>query len=472
MPWQQVFPGCYERKFDSLEAFYLTVTASTIALEKQHFHVTCTVRFQSLPSVDELRRAWLALRHRYPHIAARPSDDCNGDVPARFVYTVPSTADLEAWMQETLTVVNALAAPSAESLFETFPPTALVKLYFLPHTHELCFRAPHWRLDATSMMCTQDALLQILADGPPSLGELVFDGSEAARLPPSLDEAGGVPQEATPAILRAVEEELSVLKAEGPHLTLPTRPNVLPGTTRRYGFNLPHTSTQQIIAGCKARGLTVTTAAHAALALVMQRYAIHDFDPATRGRPGGKFTGLVSVDLHKYLPAPWNEPATAASPYHSGIPISVDLDVARDFSAIAASLTPVYARNLGQDSPRNLFTILAEYERQCTALLAVPPPDPLRRPAHAELSSIGIIDRHVRPQYEGVGVGGRNSKTYTLEDWWIASEMTGRYLQMRLWTWNGQMHLGVNYNEAFHEATFVEAFVAEWRDVFVENIVV
>lgn len=78
-------------------------------------------------------------------------------------------------------------------------------------------------------MYLQAAFLRILADGPV---ETQLDGSEAARLAPSLDEAALVPPEATPAKSETADAELEVLLKGLPGVSIATQP-------RNLGTSLP-----------------------------------------------------------------------------------------------------------------------------------------------------------------------------------------------------------------------------------------
>jgi hypothetical protein len=255
MPWREVSPGRYEREFDSLECFYLRIAAAGAPLQKEHYFISTAIKLKEISSEIELRRAWKALRFQYPQIAALP--DSSG---SRFTYTVPSPEDIETWMRDTFIVASETG--SVSTLYSTLTPSPLFKLYYLPHSKNILFRTPHWRIDGTGIKQLQDVYLRILADGPV---DYVFDGSEGSRLLPSLDEAASVPQETTPEIRRAVGEELGIFTAGQPSISIPTLPNALPAATREYRIELPADLTCRIISACKARGLTVTTAAHAAL---------------------------------------------------------------------------------------------------------------------------------------------------------------------------------------------------------------
>ncbi|OGM50113.1 hypothetical protein ABOM_001389 [Aspergillus bombycis] len=312
MPWQPVSTNRYDRAFDSLEKFYRGIA--------------------EVAPVKEVRQAWKALRRQYPQIAA-----VEDEPGTRLTDTVPSPEELEAWVHDTFFVE---VGNSATHLYQTLSPSSLFYLYYLPRSCELLFRTPHWRVDGIGLMYLQATFLRILADGP---AETQLDGSEAARLAPSLDKAALVPPEVTPALSEAADAELEVLLKGLPGVSIATQRRILPGTTRRLQCGASRQTTKRIIAACKARRLTVMTA--------------------------GEFN---LFDLRKYLSAPYNGPD-------------------------AAAFARGYKRDLSREEPRNIFTFLAEYVRKILGLLGAAPSDPLQAPAHPGLSSVGAVNDYLPP---------------------------------------------------------------------------
>ncbi|KAJ5633221.1 hypothetical protein N7490_009560 [Penicillium lividum] len=137
----------------------------------------------------------------------------------------------------------------------------------------------------------------------------------------------------------------------------------------------------------------------------------HDFDPATRGQSGGKYTGFNAVDLRKYVTSPFNGPAAAVNIYHAGIPFRIDLGVNKNFESIAANMLKGYQRDFSKNGPRNIFQYIAHYVGKVLTMLGSPPSDPLRVPAHPELRSLGIVNDHIVTRYEG------SVSTIEVEDW-------------------------------------------------------
>ncbi|OBT75537.1 hypothetical protein VF21_05886 [Pseudogymnoascus sp. 05NY08] len=446
MPWQETVPGRYEREFGSIEQFYRQIAAAGAVIQKQQFLISCSIRLRESPSVAQLQRAWKALRFLYPQIAAEADDS-----GFKLTYTVPSVESIGIWMQETF-IVDA-ESKSASNIYTYTKPTALFQIYFLPLSREILFRTPHWRIDGTGLQILQNAFLQILADGPPNI---IFDGSEVVRLAPSLNEAAFVPREPTPQISKASDSELDVFEAGPPSIPIATLPNILPTSPQRYRTTFSADVTERIISSCKARGVSVTTAAHSALVLAMQPYTQNNSDPSTRGTGRGKYTGITALDLRKYLSAPWNGPQSAVSLYHTGLPFSIDLNEHRDFNAIAAEMRAIHARNLRNDESHNAIEFLTSYVRKALRALSTAPEDPLQAPAYQTLSSLGVVNNYLHTKHCG------KAATVEIEDWWLSVEIINRVLGTTLWTWDGQLNLSVSYNGAFYERSFVEQFIDGW----------
>ncbi|KAJ5784324.1 uncharacterized protein N7503_009536 [Penicillium pulvis] len=454
MKWQEVSPGRYERPFDSIESFYRLIASAGAHLNKQHYFISSTLRLKNLPPLKDVQNAWRALRQRYPQIAAIPDE-----TGARFRYTVPSHTELDAWVQQSLIVDY---GSSANEKNEGEQPSHMFLLFYLPGTRELLFRTPHWRIDGIGLMDLQNAFLRILANIPPST--IYLDGSEAKYLTPSLDGAAAVPLEVTPEITRSTNDEIAVYEQGQPSISIATLPNVIPTATRRIFSRFSPKITTHIISACKSRGLTVTAAMHAAMVVAILPHIQHNFDPASRGQSGGKFTGFNAFDLRKYIAPPFNGPAAAVNVYHTGIPFSIDLEFDRSFDSIAAKLLKQYKRDLSKDAPRNVFRFLAQYVDKVLSVLGSPFSDPLRAPAYPELSSLGIINDHIAAKHEG------SASTVEVEDWWVAVQNISRLLIPHVWTWTGELVLSVDWNESFYEYAVVSQFLEGWKQTITEEL--
>ena len=58
-----------------------------------------------------------------------------------------------------------------------------------------------------------------------------------------------------------------------------------------------------------------------------------------------------------------------------------------------------------------------------------------------------------------------------IEDWWLRTQTVNKGLPSYVWTWYGQPHITVLYNEAFYEHELVEQFKEEWRSIIAKEFV-
>ncbi|PWY87112.1 hypothetical protein BO94DRAFT_596280 [Aspergillus sclerotioniger CBS 115572] len=450
MSWTQVSPTRYERSFDSLEVFYRAIADAGAALNKQHYLISSVTRLKASLPPAQIQQAWKNLSQQHPQIAAVAESN------TRLVYTVPSPAELNAWVEDTFLVKPDI---SAAHLIPTLEPTTVFRLYYLPQSRELLWRTPHWRIDGFGLLHLQASFFDLLSGTTtpdPSVTNLL------TRLNPTLDEIIFQPNTLTPEEMKsAADAELSIVLDNAPTaISMPTLPNILPTTTRTTQTIIPAETTTQIIAACKDQGITITTALHAAFAVAMLPHAQHNFDPSTRGQPGGTYTTLNTFSLRRYMPAPFNGPSAAVSIYHTGLGISIDLSSHRDFSSIASVLGKGYSRNLGAEEPRNVFAFLPQYVKQVLELFSIQPEDPLHGPAVPVFVSMGRVNDSLGSQYGEVEI----------EDWWIGVEVLSRELVVHVWSWKGELRLGVCWNEAFYEDVFVKGIMNAWRGVLVGEL--
>ncbi|KAL4786493.1 hypothetical protein BJX76DRAFT_365578 [Aspergillus varians] len=449
MSWQQTAPGRFERQFDTIERFYRGIGAAAVHLHKEHYFISSVVRLKHLPSIADLQSSWKALRHLHPQIATE--EDVTG---SKLTYTVPTPTDVEQWVKDTFVVHRQDGQCSADSLDTVLPPSPQLMLHVLPSTNELLFRTPHWRIDGIGLIHLQNALFTLLANGYPS--DLLFDGSETSRLPPTLDEAACIPLEITPAMSQAADSELSIVfKGSNPVSFTEALPNITPASSRRIGIHLPRDITQQIITAGKARGITVTAAVQAALVIATRNHISPE---------NGRLLCFNALNLRDRLPTPWNGSSGAVAIYHTGKPCSIDFVENKDFTSVSGLLTAHYRRDI-----QPLFGVMADYVPKIGAMLAMPLDIILQAPgaAHPEFGSLGLVDNHLKTTYARNGSG----VDISIEDWWLGVQIINKVLHMYVWTRDGRMYLGCHYNEAFYENEFVERFLEDWREVLVREMV-
>ncbi|MCJ1237516.1 hypothetical protein MMC14_005502 [Varicellaria rhodocarpa] len=359
------------------------------------------------------------------------------------VYIVPDTPTIQNWLQDTFFIEN---TRTATELFSEFRPGPLATIHYIPSTTEIAIHSSHWRIDGIGALQLLDQFFEALANPK----EIRF-GDEHMRLSPNLEEV----LECSPHVSRELEEEADALVVKFvnglPSIGLPihTNKNQISGATFRSSSDLEPKLTSIIIASCKARTISLTTAVHAAIILITQRLA-----PASSSSK--KYTSWCALDLRKYCPSPYNSSAYAVSVCHTGIPAVI---IPGDFTTITSSLQSMYSKSF-HSSDSNALKILDSVVRRTTALAKTTPPPDAPLPAEPMLSSLGFMDNYVKAKYDG----------FDILDAWLGVEMLTQQLEVYAWTWRGSLKLSVCYNGNFYEKDFVDQFLVDVKEVLLRSL--
>ena len=307
MPWKETSHGRFERPFNSLESVFTAISNGGIALNREHYAISAAVFFRCDTAAcdieQSLRHAWKTMCYDYPQIAAYAQGDT-------YVYEIPDAASLSSWLAETFIVVPETTMTASE-LFAGFTPKALAMMYYLPHKSEVLLHSSHFRIDGIGALHFFHRFFQALAE-PRTVGF----GDEDKNLLPGLDEVLNLSADITPEVEQVAADRLAEYISSVPSIGLPTNTNQVPGASRRCSIELTLQQTSIILSGCKAHGISVTTAVHAAVIGVTQQEA----DPRN---PAKKYAAFTAFDLRRYCPPPYNGADNPVSIFHTGMPIVV-----------------------------------------------------------------------------------------------------------------------------------------------------
>ena len=441
MPWTETSAGHFERPFDSLERFYRAISAGGVAFNREHFVVNAVVRFRLDPSIGDIEQAlmnaWMTLRYDYPQIAAYGRG-------TTYIYEVPTTPSVDSWLSETFITKQITASPS--SVCEDLAPSELAKMYYFPHTSEILFRSSHWRIDGIGSLFLLNHFLKTLAH-PRS----VKFGDEAKNLSIGLDEVTNTPSQVTSEMEQSATDLLMRFVNNVPSIGLPTSKSQNPGGSARCKLTFTLPLSTSLIARCKASGLSVTAATHAAIIGATLQHA----DPE---KPADKYTSFSNFDLRKYCPPPYSSATKAVSIFHTGIPVVVKIS---GFQEDAAQLQKLYSRRLNVPGPNNIFSFLACYVDKVNTLFMQPPPPESVPPTEPSLSSLGIIDNVIADKHGNV---------VEVTDFWLGVDMLSRQLMLYVWTRQGKLQLSACYNREFYAREFVETFLSDVKDILVKGL--
>lgn len=432
MAWKETIPRRFVRPLDSIELYFNSLGQKSGTFNREHLAVRAYAKFSWNRSGDNaesaLKHAWKTVRYLQPQIAACLQEKT-------IVYDIPQVADLEAWLAKSflvetvLTIDELLASPRRSSL-----PT----LHYLPKTSEVLLCASHWRIDAIGAISLMNLFFKSLAE--PSHTSF---GDEGKNLLPGRDNAAKVSQNVSQEDEDAATSLLMEYTTNLPGIGLPVElVNEISGSISRIESRISLATTKSVIAACKKRDLSVTTAVHAAMIVALQEMSSDSYSAE-------RYTSWGTFNYRPYVDADYTNPAThPMSVMLCSLPITF---ATSDFHENASSLKPFYEQLENPFNSAALHAMLTPYTRKCAALISQPLPRGIPQPTEPLVNSIGILDHYLDGEY-GQGTVG-------ITDFWLGEVVLTRQPQLYIWTWQGTMTLSTCYNEQYYTAEFMKSFI-------------
>ena len=430
--WKEKFPGHFERPLNSIERLLKDIGRKEATFKKEQWAVRACAKFRHDSSAANtktaLKHAWRTLRYLQPQMAASLRGNC-------MVYETPLLDDLESWMAETFLVETVL---SVDELFGSPRPSSLPTLYYFPKTSTVLFCSSHWRIDAIGATSLMNLLFKLLAEPL----EIPFV-DESRNLSPGRDEAAILPHYISQEEDNAATSLLMEYTTNLPSLGLPVElVNEVFGACCRIETRLSLATTASIVAACKTKDITVTTAIHAAMLVALQ-------EMSSSTSPGERYTSWGTFNYRPHLDPDYTDPA--ANPVTSmlcALPISF---ITSNFHENASTLKTFYAQLQDPFNSSTIHAILAPYTEKQAAMIKEPLPRGVPQPTEPLLVSLGILNRYLDGKY------GRGAVEIT--DFWLASLVLTRQPLFYVWTWRGKMILSMCYNDRFYTEKFMRSFV-------------
>ena len=377
--WKETSPGHFERPFDSIERFVWAIARGSLAMNREHWSVSVFARFEMKSSLKDtenaLRHAWKTMRYDHPQLACVVHGETK-------IYEVPDSAALNAWLDQTFIIASASA--TKQELLASFAPSALATLHFLPSKSEIIIHSSHWRIDAIGAL----SLLRNLFDAIAEPRQVQF-GDEGKNLSPSRDEAANysTSDEWGSSALAKEREKAATdlvmqLISNMPSIGLPTQvPNRTPGGTHRLEVVLEPGPTSVIVSASKRRGLTVTTALHAALIIALQQVT-----PAPPSS-SSKYTSWGIFNVRPLLKAPFNDPTIhPVATDIVGLPLTLHTST---YTNLALQLKEFYRRHLPPSADGHIRgDVLVSFTNQLGDIVGEALPPDVAAPIEPVLSSL------------------------------------------------------------------------------------
>ncbi|KAJ6024595.1 hypothetical protein N7540_005392 [Penicillium herquei] len=460
MPWT---PTTFTRSLGPNEVFMKLVSDPGHPTGQEHWAVNYTVTisphgaFTALSDSPDLlatliRHSWLHLRFQNPSLAAHVESP-------NVVYTAPDSTDaLNKWASQTFTV--ATDATSADEVIRTIAPAADAQLWYIPQSSELLLHSAHWRVDGVSGMLLLGQLVDLMTSHADTLlsGKLPdpFEafkwGSEAVRLSPPVEEAGDMPLKPTREHKAIAQWAVGTFALVEGALGVPYNgdASTIPSSTGATELTLPSRVTTDARAAAKARGLGMTAAVHASIAAVNFRRAI----PEHKGR---HYTSTMRKSLRPYLPEPYSTPVFAASLYTTGWMIRADASATWEDNAC------MYQAEYGKAISKEYVQAHREYASTLVELIKNLP-TPTEPPSDIDISSLGIMEKYLKPEY------GTPECGFSIMHTSIGVEMLSRQGNVYVWAFRGQLTLRLVYNEAYHTPEQMTEFLKEVKEELLKQL--
>ncbi|KAL6792257.1 hypothetical protein GGI42DRAFT_335660 [Trichoderma sp. SZMC 28013] len=467
-------PDVRARPFSTVEELCAIFKTLTAPLGKDHLAISAALKLSFPPSVADpvphIRTAWAVTRKHHPHLGSvlNPEDPTNGKSSSTGQTILIPPFDAEEWLAKTFSVETGSANASAR--FEASKNEDYAQCIWIPSSSEVLFQTSHWRFDGGAMITIAvnflNVLSQSLARGADanldSFTSPVGDGSISPGVDWILDTFPD--EESTPEYMKkAADTMYSQMMAGAPSVALPIREGsdqAMPGDSLRVSLNFGKEKTTQLLASCKAKGITLALATHAALILCSARYPQH---PLCKSY--GRF---APVDIRNTFPPPYNTPQYSIGEFCAAFPVIV-MDVVgenKSFDQVCEELQKSYkgAKDLGfkDDDGRPVSTaeLGATFIRRVIDLVHAEVPPDMPTVQAVDFSSLGLLEKVLDREFS---VGDGHEKV-VVEDFWLSTQTIAKAVQCHAWTFRDQFILQASWNQSYYEVAFIEKYLDEVRE--------
>ncbi|KEY70386.1 hypothetical protein S7711_09360 [Stachybotrys chartarum IBT 7711] len=440
MDCTQPAPQAWSRELGGLEKIYRFTSRLFQDTGREHWglYTVCTLRFHhQINIVAKLTQAWYALRVEHPSLGAIV-DDYQADYPPH---------SFEEWTSLTFSVQT---EKTPDDVIADYPLLDLPTLTYFPTTREIMLLVSHWRVDAIGSGMLVDRLLCLTTE---ELPKNASPGLE--NISPSLEDAAGAPDTTTPLITETADRVTSTFAQTARNsvgLAYKGGSSTSPSRSAYQSITLTKDETEMLVSACKCHGFSVSAAVYAALGTVIfNQVTTESHDPIS------DFATIMAVSMRPHLPAPYNSSAHACAAYVSSI--TPRMHRGNSFAKSAATVSSHFKNWHSKDFQEALREI---YKRGSEALLSPkpkvpPPPSPPRPPSGVTLSSLGVINNFLKGCYKSPL--DQDGAEISVSSFRFGVSMLTRQILLYVWTFNGQLQLSVNYNEAYYESSTIRGFL-------------
>ncbi|OGM46108.1 hypothetical protein ABOM_005689 [Aspergillus bombycis] len=441
MSWTKVSERRWERPVTGMEGYFVYTGAMSAALYDGRHQYTIFSKLKVDLDINPadiesaLKHAWKQLRSEQPQIATTVDG-------TTMVYEVPDEAAVQEWLASTFVVSS---AADAEQLYRNVEPIKQVTLYYIPKSSELVLRAQHYTIDGIGTLLLWDRYLTALTTPV----KATF-GDEHTRLAPSIEEVLKV-SEPTPEETEKATALLMRYATKVPGIGPVSKVGTVPaGRSQNAEMTFPTRTTEAIIKTCKEKGISVTSAVHAAYIQAIIKHA----------NPSGtlsRYANLGLFNLRPYLPKPYSTNEYAASVYYTPLPL--DMDLPSQFWETAHALDNYYRTTVKNDP--EILPLHAHMTRVLCQATQMPEYQGGPIPGDAQVSSLGVAERYIQHTY---------GSTVRVLDVKLGVDIVLGMTMLFIYTFRDQLHLVYSFNDGYEEPAHISMYLEEVQKVLIEEL--
>lgn len=438
MLWNETTPGLYQRPLGGVEKGMVSAITAEQPISREPIQIRCIADFTAPKPSNEVARAfkdaWKALRLlKSPDIATTFEEGYK-------YYKVPSSQELEAWLDETFTVAQTGTPVHTAIRDRQLRPGWLPVCYIVPQpTQDGTFKGSvilfisHWRTEASGAFKIVNQLFDYASDllNGTSTREALSNhtlGSEIHLLTPTLEDILMPNQQSTPEAKTRIESYFADYYSKLPCIDFPIQgsPSAAPSYVKVHQRTYTPASTSSLVSACKAKGITVTSAIHSAYLGVVWHVA----QPSKRNR---SYACIMPAQVRKRLPA--SSPFREQGCWNSAQLLLLTAPAGQGFLTRAQDLRKQYG--LADQETWLHVDMRAISER----MMEPPANTPLEPEALPHFTSMGVLDGDlIVPEHGGMKV----------EKVAVWADPTGPGIVLSLWTFRGRLSIQISWNVAFH----------------------
>ncbi|KAI4124458.1 MAG: hypothetical protein LQ347_005725 [Umbilicaria vellea] len=438
MFWNETVPGLYQRSLGGVERGMLSAITSEQLISREPIQIRCIAHFSAPTSSDRVAQAfkdaWKALRLlKSPDIATTFGDGYK-------YYKVPSSQELEAWLNESFTVTQTGTPVHIAITDRQLRPGWLPVCYIVPQPTEdatskgfIILFISHWRTEASGAFKIVNQLLDYASDllNGTSTREALLKhtlGSEIQLLTPTLEDILMPDQHSSPEAKTRIESYFADYYSKLPCIDFPIQgsPSAGPSYVKVNQRIYSPAPTSSLISACRANGITVTSAIHSAYLGVVWHVA----ESSKRNR---SYACVMPAQVRKRLPT--SSPYREQGCWNSAQLLMLTAPAGQEFLTRARGFRKQYGL-------ADQETWLHEDMRAMSERMLEPPgTSPAEPEALPFFTSMGVLDGDLILSEHG------GMKVEKVAVW---ADPTGPGIVLSLWTFRGRLNIQISWNIAFH----------------------